>query len=65
MVDHPAARALTGYLLVRGGMHQVVCARAVEKLAGADLTKLFPSPQPAYSPRRSAGSLRGRAGLAG
>ena len=26
MVDHPAARALTGYLLVRGGVHQVAYA---------------------------------------
>src|SRR5919106_662371 len=34
MVDHPAARALTGYLLVRGGVHQVAYARAVEKLTG-------------------------------
>jgi Mn-containing catalase len=45
MVEHPAARALTGYLLVRGGVHQVAYARAVEKLTGADLTKLFPSPR--------------------
>jgi Mn-containing catalase len=45
MVDHPAARALTGYLLCRGGVHQVAYARAVEKLTGADLTKLFPSPR--------------------
>lgn len=45
MVDHPAARALTGYLLVRGGVHQVAYARAVERLTGADLTKLFPSPR--------------------
>ncbi len=45
MVDHPAARALTGYLLVRGGVHQVAYARAVELLTGADLTKLFPSPR--------------------
>jgi Mn-containing catalase len=43
-VDHPAARALTGYLLVRGGVHQVAYARAVELLTGADLSKLFPSP---------------------
>ena len=34
MVDHPAARALTGYLLVRGGVHQVAYARAVENLTG-------------------------------
>jgi Mn-containing catalase len=45
MVEHPAARALTGYLLVRGGVHQVAYARALEKLTGADLTKLFPSPR--------------------
>jgi Mn-containing catalase len=45
MCDHPAARALTGYLLVRGGVHQVAYARAVEKLTGADLMKMFPSPR--------------------
>jgi Mn-containing catalase len=45
MVDHPAARALTGYLLVRGGVHQIAYARALELLTGADLTKLFPSPR--------------------
>jgi Mn-containing catalase len=45
MVEHPAARALTGYLLVRGGVHQVAYARAVERLTGADLMKLFPAPR--------------------
>jgi Mn-containing catalase len=45
MVDHPAARALTGYLLVRGGVHQIAYARALELLTGADLTKLFPTPR--------------------
>jgi Mn-containing catalase len=45
MVEHPAARALTGYLLVRGGVHQVAYARAVEHLTGADLMKMFPSPR--------------------
>ena len=45
MVEHPAARALTGYLLVRGGVHQVAYARALEHLTGADLMKLFPSPR--------------------
>ena len=45
MVAHPAARALTGYLLVRGGVHQVAYARALENLTGADLMKLFPSPR--------------------
>src|SRR3954464_14070934 len=44
-VEHPAARALTGYLLCRGGVHQVAYARAIERLTGADLMKLFPSPR--------------------
>jgi Mn-containing catalase len=45
MCTHPAARALTGYLLVRGGVHQVAYARAIELLTGADLMKMFPSPR--------------------
>jgi Mn-containing catalase len=45
MVDHPAARALAGYLRVRGGVHQIAYARAVELLTGADLSKLFPTPR--------------------
>jgi Mn-containing catalase len=45
MVEHPAARALTGFLLVRGGVHQVAYARAVELLTGADLMKMFPAPR--------------------
>jgi Mn-containing catalase len=45
IVEHPAAKALTGYLLVRGGVHQVAYGRALEKLTGADLTKLFPTPR--------------------
>jgi Mn-containing catalase len=45
MVDHPAARALTGYLLVRGGVHQIAYARAIENLTGANLSKMFPTPR--------------------
>ena len=45
MVEHPAARALTGYLLCRGGVHQIAYARALENLTGADMMKLFPSPR--------------------
>jgi Mn-containing catalase len=45
MVDHPAARALTGYLLIRGGVHQVAYARALENLTGVDMMKMFPSPR--------------------
>src|ERR1700710_1322288 len=44
MVEHPAARALTGFLLVRGGVHQIAYARALENLTGANLMKLFPAP---------------------
>src|SRR3954453_6074011 len=62
MCDHPAARALTGYLLCRGGVHQVAYARAVELLTGADLTKMFPTPRiptakiPECKPHLDAGS---------
>ena len=45
MVDHPVARALTGYLLVRGGVHQVAYARALELITGADISKTFPAPR--------------------
>ena len=45
MCEHPAARALTGYLLVRGGVHQVAYARALENLTGANMMKLFPAPR--------------------
>ena len=44
-VDHPAARALTAFLLVRGGVHQVAYARGLELLTGVDLTKAFPVPR--------------------
>jgi Mn-containing catalase len=33
------------HLLVRGGVHQVAYARALENLTGSDMTKLFPSPR--------------------
>jgi Mn-containing catalase len=44
MTDDPTARAMIGYLLVRGGVHIVAYARALENLTGADLSKLFPIP---------------------
>ncbi len=44
MTDDPTVRAMTGYLLVRGGVHVVAYARALEVLTGADLSKLFPIP---------------------
>lgn len=44
LTDDPTARAMIGYLLVRGGVHIVAYARALEVLTGADLGKLFPIP---------------------
>src|ERR1700752_1413638 len=44
MVKDPTARAMVGYLLVRGGVHIVAYAKALEKLTGADVGKLLPIP---------------------
>jgi Mn-containing catalase len=44
MVKDPCARAMVGFLLVRGGVHIVAYARALEKLTGADVGKLLPIP---------------------
>ena len=44
MVDDPTARALVGFLLVRGGVHIVAYAKALEKLTGVDVGKLLPIP---------------------
>lgn len=44
MVNDPTARRMVGFLLVRGGVHIVAYARALEKLTGADMSKLFPIP---------------------
>jgi hypothetical protein len=41
---HPVARAMIGYLLVRGGVHVVAYAKALEVATGADVTKLIPIP---------------------
>jgi Mn-containing catalase len=50
----------TGYLLVRGGVHQVAYARALERLTGADLMKLFPSLGFRPTRSRSAGRTSNR-----
>ena len=44
MVDDPTARACVGFLLVRGGVHVVAYAKALEKLTGVDVGKLLPIP---------------------
>lgn len=44
MTDHPAAREVIGYLLVRGGVHVVAYAKALEVATGVNVTKLVPIP---------------------
>jgi Mn-containing catalase len=44
MAKEPTARALTGFLLVRGGVHIVAYAKALEKLSGVPVGKLLPIP---------------------
>ena len=44
MVSDPTARTMVGYLLVRGGLHVVAYAKALEKLTGVEVTKLLPIP---------------------
>ncbi|HEY9488978.1 MAG TPA: manganese catalase family protein, partial [Chryseosolibacter sp.] len=44
MVTDPTAREMVGYLLVRGGVHIVAYARALEHLTGVQVTKLVPIP---------------------
>ncbi|MFC5713977.1 manganese catalase family protein [Thalassorhabdus alkalitolerans] len=44
MTDNPAAREMIGYLLVRGGVHTVAYAKALETLTGVDVKKMLPIP---------------------
>jgi Mn-containing catalase len=44
MTTDPTAREMVGYLLVRGGVHIVAYARALEHLTGVNVTKLVPVP---------------------
>src|SRR5919106_7103751 len=43
--DHPIARQMLGYLFVRGGVHALAYAKALEELTGADVTKMLPIPK--------------------
>jgi Mn-containing catalase len=45
MVKDRVAREMVGYLLVRGGVHIVAYAKALEKLTGVDVGKLVPIPE--------------------
>ncbi|MBA4148504.1 MAG: manganese catalase family protein [Verrucomicrobia bacterium] len=44
MTSDPTARAMVGFLLVRGGVHILAYARALEKLTGTDISGLLPIP---------------------
>jgi Mn-containing catalase len=43
--DHPIARQMLGYLFVRGGVHALAYAKALEQLTGADVKKMLPIPR--------------------
>jgi Mn-containing catalase len=44
MTDNPAARAMLGYLFVRGGVHALAYARALQTLTGVEMSKMLPIP---------------------
>lgn len=44
MTEHPVAREMIGYLLVRGGTHILAYAKALEVATGVNMTKMFPVP---------------------
>lgn len=44
MTDHPVAREMIGYLLVRGGVHITAYAKAIDIVTGVDVTKMLPIP---------------------
>jgi len=41
---NPVVKRLTGYLLCRGGVHQLAYAVALEKITGVDVPKMLPIP---------------------
>lgn len=45
MVSDPTARELTAFLLVRGSTHVIAFAKALEKLSGVEVARLFPIPE--------------------
>lgn len=45
MTDNEVAREMLGYLLVRGGVHAMAYAKALETLTGVQMTKLLPIPK--------------------
>lgn len=45
MTKNPAAREMLGYLFVRGGVHALAYAKALESLTGVDMKKMLPIPK--------------------
>lgn len=45
MAKNPAAREMVGYLLVRGGVHMLAYAKALEDLTGVEIPKMLPIPK--------------------
>jgi Mn-containing catalase len=45
MTNNPSAREMLGYLLVRGGVHMLAYAKALEKLTGVEIPKMLPIPK--------------------
>jgi Mn-containing catalase len=45
MTDHPIARMMIGYLLVRGGVHQVAYAKALEEVTGVKVQNMLNIPR--------------------
>ena len=43
--DHPVARQMLGYLFVRGGVHALAYAKALEELTGVDVKRMLPIPK--------------------
>ena len=44
MTDNVTARAMLGYLFVRGGVHAMAYAKALETLTGVEMSKMLPVP---------------------
>jgi Mn-containing catalase len=44
MTTNQAARTMLGYLFVRGGVHALAYARALETLTGVEMSKMLPIP---------------------
>jgi len=44
MTENPAARTMLGYLFVRGGVHAMAYAKALETLTGVKMSEMLPIP---------------------